>query len=193
MYRKVAVVLLSLTVLALLSVAVISSPVVDPPTVDAAQTNDPSTILMRITGAGQGEISGGSTQRGHEGWIEVVGLAHEIVSPRDAASGLPTGKRQHKPFVITKEIDKSTPLLFSALAHNENLTRILLEFFQTDPTTGKEVAYTIELRNASIAGIQTEDEAHEIREHVSFVYQKIIWTWVDGGITSEDDWETPVT
>jgi hypothetical protein len=29
------------------------------------------------------------------------GTTHEIVSPRDSASGLPTGKRQHKPFVIT--------------------------------------------------------------------------------------------
>jgi hypothetical protein len=28
---------------------------------------------------------------------EVVGGAHEIVSPRDPASGLPTGKRMHKP------------------------------------------------------------------------------------------------
>jgi hypothetical protein len=26
-----------------------------------------------------------------------------VVSPRDAASGLPTGKRMHKPFVITKD------------------------------------------------------------------------------------------
>lgn len=34
-----------------------------------------------------------------------------IVSPRDAASGLPTGKRQHKPVTIVKELDKSTPLL----------------------------------------------------------------------------------
>ncbi|BCA59454.1 hypothetical protein HMP06_2223 [Sphingomonas sp. HMP6] len=29
-----------------------------------------------------------------------------IVSPRDSASGLPTGKRMHKPFVITKELDR---------------------------------------------------------------------------------------
>jgi hypothetical protein len=28
-----------------------------------------------------------------------------IVSPRDAASGLPSGKRMHKPFVITKTYD----------------------------------------------------------------------------------------
>ncbi len=33
----------------------------------------------------------------------------EIVSPRDPASGLPTGKRMHKPFVITKELDKMSP------------------------------------------------------------------------------------
>jgi hypothetical protein len=36
----------------------------------------------------------------------------EIVSPRDSASGLPTGKRQHKPLTITKELDRSSPLLF---------------------------------------------------------------------------------
>jgi hypothetical protein len=34
-----------------------------------------------------------------------------IVSPRDAASGLATGKRMHKPFVITKELDKSSVVL----------------------------------------------------------------------------------
>ena len=28
----------------------------------------------------------------------VSGGAHAIISPRDAASGLPTGKRMHKPY-----------------------------------------------------------------------------------------------
>ena len=40
-----------------------------------------------------------------------ITFEQEILSPRDAASGLPTGKRQHKPFVITKELDKSSPVL----------------------------------------------------------------------------------
>ncbi len=40
-------------------------------------------------------------------------LSHSIKSPRDAASGLATGKRQHKPMTITKELDKSSPTLFS--------------------------------------------------------------------------------
>ena len=39
-----------------------------------------------------------------------ISFDQEIVSPRDAASGLPTGKRMHKPFVITKELDKSSPM-----------------------------------------------------------------------------------
>jgi type VI secretion system secreted protein Hcp len=29
-------------------------------------------------------------------------------------------------------------------------------------------------------------------ETVGFTYQKITWTWVDGGTTAEDDWEAPV-
>lgn len=40
-------------------------------------------------------------------------LSHSIKSPRDAASGLATGKRQHKPMTITQQLDKSSPQLFS--------------------------------------------------------------------------------
>jgi type VI secretion system secreted protein Hcp len=28
-------------------------------------------------------------------------------------------------------------------------------------------------------------------EEISFTYQKIEWTWTDGGITADDDWEAP--
>jgi len=33
-------------------------------------------------------------------------------------SGLPTGKRIHKPLIVLKRIDKSTPLLAKALTEN---------------------------------------------------------------------------
>ncbi len=42
-----------------------------------------------------------------------VSLSHSVVSPRDAASGLATGKRMHKPMAITKNLDKSSPQLFT--------------------------------------------------------------------------------
>jgi type VI secretion system secreted protein Hcp len=129
----------------------------------------------------------------------VIAANHEVISPRDAASGLPTGKRQHHALVITKEVDKSTPLLMNVLVHNENIRDFRLDFWQPS-RTGKELQfYTIELINASIAGIRfemlnnryPENMQHKEREHVSFCYQKIIWTYQEGGITAEDDWEAP--
>lgn len=40
---------------------------------------------------------------------EKVKSTTTISQPRDAASGLPTGKRQHKPVRMNKRIDKSSP------------------------------------------------------------------------------------
>lgn len=48
----------------------------------------------------------------------------EIISPRDAASGLPTGKRMHKPFTITKELDKSSPLLAKSASTSETTSAV---------------------------------------------------------------------
>jgi len=154
---------------------------------------------LKLKGQKQGDIKGSVTQKGREDSIMVIAVNHQVVSPRDAASGLPTGKRQHKPFTITKEVDKSSPLLYSALVNNENITQWKLQFWQPSAAGKEQQHYTIELTNASIAGIQMEmlnnkypeNMQMKEREHVSFCYQKIVWTWMDGGITAEDDWEAP--
>jgi type VI secretion system secreted protein Hcp len=155
---------------------------------------------LDITGETQGKVAGSCTQAGREDKMEIYGWHHEVISPRDAASGLPTGKRQHKPFVVTKAIDKATPLLLNVLVNNENITEWRLDCWRPSRSGKEEQYYTVELVNASIASIQAEmlnnkypeNMKHEVREHISFTYQKIIWTWQDGGITAEDDWETPV-
>ena len=85
--------------------------------------NIPAGTYNVIYKAKQGKT--GSTKRGDGS----VNIAFEgVVSPRDPASGLPTGKsavqsprdpasgqatgkRQHKPFTITKEWDANTPML----------------------------------------------------------------------------------
>jgi type VI secretion system secreted protein Hcp len=153
-----------------------------------------------IVGQKSGPIKGSVTQQGREGSILVLGASHSVVSPRDPQSGLPTGKRMHKPFVITKEIDKSSPILYSLLDTNENLSSVTIKFWtpQVRGATGSssEVqSYTVTLTNASIASITfhdtndktTADEAP--KEDVAFTYQKITWTWNDGGITSGDTWQ----
>ncbi len=155
---------------------------------------------LKVEGATTGNIQGSVIQKGHEGEIKVLGFTHEIVSPRDAASGLPTGKRQHKPFTITKPIDKSSPLLMSALDTNETLTNVRLQIFsantlQRGAAAGAGVLqnyYTIELVNAHIASISLDSSVPgEDRETVAFVYQTILYTFTNGGITAQLDTNAP--
>jgi type VI secretion system secreted protein Hcp len=161
---------------------------------------------LALKGQKTGDVKGSVTQKGREGKIMVIAVSHEVVSPRDAASGLPTGKRQHKPYVITKELDKSTPLLYNLLCHNENISAWELQFWtpqlKAATGTGQEVQhFTVKLTNANIASIafRMPNNKHPDLmkfaeyEEIAFTYQKIAWTWVDGGIEAEDDWEAPVT
>jgi type VI secretion system secreted protein Hcp len=160
---------------------------------------------LNLKGQRQGEIKGSVTQKGREGKIAVIAVSHEIISPRDPASGLPTGKRMHKPFVVTKELDKSSPLLYNSLVNNENIPDWQLQFWtpQIKATTGSgnEVQhYTVKLTNANIASIafrMANNKNPELMkyaeyEEVAFTYQKVGWTWNDGGVSAEDDWEQPV-
>jgi type VI secretion system secreted protein Hcp len=147
-------------------------------------TSSPDAIQGNFTATGQKQ--GAITGDGPNGAMILIGLSHAIVSPRDPASGLPTGKRQHKPFVITKELDKSTPKLITALTTNENLTAATFNFYRGSSTTPY---LTVKLTNANIASWTQIGDT----EQIGFTYQKITWTWVDGGITAEDDWEAPVT
>jgi len=156
---------------------------------------------LTLSGQKQGEIKGSVTQKGREGSIMVIAVSHEILSPRDPASGLPTGKRMHKPLVITKELDRSSPLLYNVLVNNENLTKWELKFWRPSATGAEQQFYTITLTNANISKIEfgmlnnKYDQLMKFAEYeeVAFTYQKIEWTWVDGGITAEDDWEAPVS
>ncbi len=156
---------------------------------------------LKLKGKKQGDIKGSVTQKGRENKILVIAVDHSVISPRDAASGLPTGKRMHKPLVITKELDKSTPLLFNALCTNENITDWELQFWQPSATGVEKQHYTIKLTNANIASIHfvmANNKHPELTrfaeyEEVAFTYQKIEWTWTDGGISAGDDWEAPMT
>ena len=144
-----------------------------PPGASAANP-DATNATITATGHSQGAFS--------QTPIPVTAISHEIVSPRDPASGLPTGKRQHKPISVTMEWGASTPLFLNALANNENLTSVLIGLLRD----GKQVA-TITLTNASVA----QFDQHGDSVTIAMTYQKIEWTWVDGSVTAQDDWEAP--
>jgi type VI secretion system secreted protein Hcp len=161
---------------------------------------------LSLTGQKQGLIKGSVTQKSRENMIEVIGSGHSVISPRDAASGLPTGKRMHKPYQIIQELDISTPLLFSALCNNENITKWKLDYYATqignDRTTATAIEqnfFSVELVNASIASIDMRQannkhpDLMKFKEYleVAYVYEQITWTWIKGGVTAGDNWAAP--
>jgi type VI secretion system secreted protein Hcp len=162
------------------------------------------TAYMRVKGKGGTAITGSVTQKGREGSSQIIASSHEFLSPRDAASGLPTGKRQHKPFTVTMELDKATPFLFKALVNNETLTEVTFQYYRPADRAamgaGAEVQfYTVKLTNVSIAMIHFNQlntlnpdlVRYPETVEIQFTYQKITWTWTDGNVSVEDSWLAP--
>lgn len=163
-----------------------------------AQTTAGSIAYMKVMGGSKlGDILGEVTQKGREGQHGVLAFSHEIVSPRDAASGLPTGKRQHQPFRVVKLLNKGTPLLTQALANNETFKQVVIDFWAASAATGAEVkvlSYT--LNGASVVSIRpwmpnrqdSSTTGYTPAEEISFVYQSITTTYWNGGIESTVEW-----
>jgi hypothetical protein len=95
-------------------------------------------------------VDGEATDRAHKGWLEVMSVTQ--ASPREAASGLPTGKRQHKPVTITKPVDKATPILAESLKSGKLLTNVSVEF-------DGEI---IDMKSAVVTRIERDAAGHEV-------------------------------
>lgn len=163
------------------------------PSVSQAALN----AYMFVEGDVQGVIEGDATQTGRENMIEVVSVGYNVSQTIDAASGLPSGKRQHRPVRILKAVDKSSPKLFLALTNGENLKDVIIRFWRPDNQSGAEQHYyTIQLINASVISISPSHSSigdsinAPMREAVSFSFQRIIITDEINGIEATDDWVT---
>jgi type VI secretion system secreted protein Hcp len=118
-----------------------------------------------------------------------------IQAPRDAASGLASGKRQHSPLTITKETDLASPQLLNAKWKSELIATIDLNFLKKSSQGAEQPCFTITLTNATLAGYRRYTpkprgkglSTHELEE-ISFTFQKIEISDVSGGKSSQDDW-----
>ena len=167
----------------------------------AIDSNRGAAMYLNITAQKQGHIDGGVTEKGQEKTIKVYGMLHGIKSPRDAASGLPTGKRAHGALQISIGLDRAIPLLYNSLVNNENLTKWELKYWSavhkgsgfTAAGSAHANTYTVALTNANICNLEAITTVNGTLMYLlGFTYQKITWTWNDGGITASDDWEAPV-
>jgi type VI secretion system secreted protein Hcp len=143
---------------------------------------------LKLKGNKQGDIRGGVTQKGREGKIMVIAVDHQIKSPT-------VGKVGHGAFVVTKELDRSTPLLLKAATTGETFD-FELQFWtpQLSGATGgggaEKQHYTVKLTGARIVDHEfkllnnknPELTRYAEQEVISFVYETVEWIWVDGPI-----------
>jgi type VI secretion system Hcp family effector len=155
---------------------------------------------MSVTGKRQGLISAGCSgqssignkcQFGHQDEIMVLAYSHDMVAGNDGS--ITGGRGKHMPFMITKAIDKSSPLLASALHAGEELDCII-NLYRTASTGGQERYYSIRLTGARIAHI-SQQVPHAIRmndaepqELVSIRYRDITWAHVTGATSAYSTW-----
>ncbi|MCV2356006.1 type VI secretion system tube protein Hcp [Paucibacter sp. B2R-40] len=120
------------------------------------------------------------TQNGREGKIMVIAASHEIISPRDTASGLPTGKCMQKPFVSTKELDKSSPFSTTSSPIMRILRNGSFSSGRWALPVPRSSTTTIKLTKANIASIdfhmpnKKHPDLMKLNEYeeVDFTYQK---------------------
>src|SRR5271167_1342738 len=96
--------------------------------VPASATDIYCTVMGVKQGAFQGDPGPGA--RGSTTQIAVYSLTQDLKVPYDAASGLGTGRRQHSPLTIVKELDKSSPQFFAAAANNETLHSVICTLYR---------------------------------------------------------------
>lgn len=144
---------------------------------------------LKLKGQRSGEIQGPSTNNRHpHEWI-VTSTSHEVTSPRDPQSGLPTGKRIHRPMVVTVAWGANAPIIWGVLSTNENLSKVTISFTSSERDREQDY-YTITLTNANIADIIEVSSGNTPALQVTFTYQKIEAS--TGGASWEDDWESRV-
>jgi len=130
---------------------------------------------MTFKGTKQGTIKGTSTKGKHTGGVVIQSFSFGVESPVDAGSGQLTGRRQHKPVVIVREVDEASPLLFQALCTNESFTSASLSFARPSSGGKLSVFNTIELTNATISEIgHAQNRGGKRCERIILKYEQLL-------------------
>jgi len=156
-------------------------------------------VFMLIEGKNQGEMTSNcGREENRENYTKVYKLTHSVEQPRDRHTGRATGKRTHQPFVVLKEMDVSSPLIYAAMCTNE-LLDIEFRFWRPTPEGDgtEQNFFTIKLEEANlikyegqVAFTLGEDSQHyPPLEELQFSYRKITVTEEIAGVEAEDSWD----
>ena len=165
----------------------------------AASAARAETIFMSVTAQAQGVLRGDAGKAAPEGKMSALRFRYEVLTAVDTATGMATGKRQHKPVVITKLWSAASPQLFQALVNNENLPEVVIDFVAPDANGMIVLMHRVRLVNAKVVDIAHSTEVPSETsnrnltrqiEDVTFTFQRIELEDTAGKIAAVDDMRT---
>ena len=128
---------------------------------------------MKIDG-----IEGESRDQKHAGWIEVLDydfcIAQKVSRRASTAGGAGAERADFSEFIITKMLDKSSPLLAQACAEGRHINSIVIELWRA----GKVKYMVYQLTNCLISAVSTYSDGEFPEENIALnVGQyKIVYT-----------------
>lgn len=142
------------------------------------------------------DIPGSSKVQGRENHIEVLGFNHEVYMPTDRKDGSAAGTRVHKDLVLVKNYDKASPKLYQYLCNGKIISTATLHWYRIDEQGSEKEYFKHQLENARITSIRPympdvdnpANEQYKHMEEISFRYEKITWTFLDGNVEFSDSW-----
>jgi type VI secretion system Hcp family effector len=150
-------------------------------------------VYMQVKANGS-DVAGSSRDAdGHPDWCDVLGFTYSVAKgDQGAAKGgrIGGGRTVAGEFVVTKEMDKASPLLLQALAQNQDM-EVLVECWRDKPAgNGREKFFTFTLKHARITSMRPftqagSDATFPFLEEVGIQAGEVIVTHVDGGIEFE--------
>ena len=157
-------------------------------------------FYVTVEGSKQGRFKGESDRQAHADKVPGLSFHYSVASPRDAASGMATGRRTHQPVSFVKEWGAATPQFQQAMITNELFKSVLFEFLKVNDNGEEYVFHTIKLGTALISEIQqyidpagSPGSAGGLSgdtgplEKISFNFQRIEITNIDGQTTAVDE------
>jgi type VI secretion system Hcp family effector len=151
-----------------------------------------ANMLAYMEGEVQGVIVGDSVQQNYEGWIPLENFSHSIKVPV-GTDGRPTGAPITSPFLVDKEMDRSTTALFRAISTSESFPIVRIDVTAFD---GMQVAafYRFDLQNALLVRADQAGSATTgpFAESYEFTYSRITISDLANGTSVTYDWNGAV-
>lgn len=126
------------------------------------------------------------------GSIELKSFSHGVTIPADPSWGKLTGTRIHRPIVIVKAFDQTTPVLYRAVCEGRILKKATIKMYRILESGIESEYFNIILENVKITTVSPYLAPNNMSsthlETLELRYEAITWKYTEGNIIYRDTW-----